>query len=76
MRLTQDNHVVHALAADRPDQPFGKSVLPRRGGRNRLVPYAHGAQSMCDDSAKDAIPIAHVLERHRGAVVVESRAGT
>ena len=58
MRLTQDNDVVHALAADRPDQPFGKSVLPRRGGRNSLVAYAHGAQSVCDDSAKGPIPIA------------------
>ena len=48
MRLTQDNEVVHTLAADRPDQPFGKSVLPRRGGRNRLVPYAHGVQATCD----------------------------
>ena len=58
MPLTKNNEMVDALAADRPDQPFGKAVLPRRGGRNRFVAYAHGAQSMCGDSAKDAIPIA------------------
>ena len=46
MRLTQDNEVVKALVADRP---FGESIPPRRGGRNRLVPYAHGAQATRDN---------------------------
>jgi hypothetical protein len=63
MRLTQDNDVVHTLAADRPDEPLGKAVLPRRGGCNGLVPYAHGLQSTCDDGAKDAIPIADEVAR-------------
>jgi hypothetical protein len=31
MRLTKNDDVIQALAADRPDQPFGKAVLPRRG---------------------------------------------
>jgi hypothetical protein len=57
-RLAQDNNVVHTLSADWADQPFGESVLPRRSASNRLVPYAHGAQSTCDDGAKDAISIA------------------
>ena len=30
---------------------------------NRLVPYAHGAQSTFDDSAKGAIPIADEVAR-------------
>ena len=63
MSLTQDNDVVHTLAADRPDQPLGKAVLPRRGGCNGLVPYAHGPQSTCDDGAKDAVPIANEVAR-------------
>ena len=63
MRLTQDNEVVHALAADRPDQPFGESVLPRRSGRNRLVAYAHSLQSTCDDGPEDAIMIADEVAR-------------
>jgi hypothetical protein len=29
MRLTKDNEVVHAFTTDRPDQPFGESILPR-----------------------------------------------
>ena len=45
MRLTKNDDVIQALAADRPDQPFGKAILPRRGWRGRLVPDAHGAQS-------------------------------
>src|SRR5271168_5381241 len=57
MPLSQDNHMVHALAPDRSDQPFSKAVLPRGCWCNWLVPDAHGAQSACDDSAIDLIPI-------------------
>src|ERR1700726_2035221 len=57
MHLAQDNDVVHTLAPDRSDQPFGKAVLPGRGWRGRLVPDAHGTQSACDNGAVDSIPI-------------------
>jgi hypothetical protein len=57
MRLTENDDMIQALAADRPDQPFGKSILPRRGWGARLVPDAHGAQSACDDGTIDAIPV-------------------
>src|ERR1019366_7209818 len=57
MRLTKNDDMIQALAADRPDQPFGKAILPRRGWRGRLVPDAHGAQSASDDSTIDAIPV-------------------
>ena len=40
MRLTQDDKMIHTLAPDRSDQPFGKAILPRRGRRNGLVPDA------------------------------------
>src|ERR1700719_1847130 len=63
MCLAEDNDVVQALAPDRSDQPFGKAVLPGRGWRGRLVPDAHGAQSACDDTAIDPIPIAHEVAR-------------
>src|ERR1022692_249891 len=48
MRLTQDDEMVHALAPDRPDQPFGKAILPRRGPRGGLVSDAHGGHPSCD----------------------------
>jgi hypothetical protein len=65
MRLAQDDEMVHALAPDRSDQPFGKAILPRRDWCDRLVPDAHGANSAHDDGAVDSIPIpnddTHVL---------------
>src|SRR5437868_12888993 len=63
LRLAQDNDVVHTLAPDRSDQPFGKAILPRRGWCSGLVPDAHGAQSACDDAAIDPIPIADQVAR-------------
>jgi hypothetical protein len=63
MRLAQDDEMVHALAPDRSDQPFGKAIRPRRGRCGRLVPHAHGAQSACDDGAVDPIPIANEVLR-------------
>ena len=36
MRLTQDDEMVHTLAPDRSDQPFGKAILPRRARRDGL----------------------------------------
>jgi hypothetical protein len=29
MRLTKNDDMIQALAPDRPDQPFGKAILPR-----------------------------------------------
>src|SRR5664280_1304528 len=57
MRLTQDDYMVHAFAPDRPDQPFSKAILPRRGWRGGLIPDAHGANSARDDAAINPIPI-------------------
>src|SRR5260370_31986284 len=56
--------MVDALASDRSDQPFGKAVLPGRAWGDGLVADAHGAQSVRDGSAIDAIRIAdHVARR-------------
>src|SRR5262245_44622506 len=63
MRLAQDDKMVYTLASDRSDQSFGKTVLPRRDRRDRLIPDAHGANSAHDDGAKDLIPIADEVTR-------------
>ena len=63
MCLSQDDEMVHALAPDRPDQPFGKAILPRRGRRGGLVPDALGAHPACDNAAVDPIPIADEVAR-------------
>ena len=63
MRLAQDDKMVHALAPDRSDQPFGKAILSRRRRCNGLVPDAHGANSARDDGAVDSIPIPNEVLR-------------
>src|SRR6202022_825013 len=63
MRLTQDNHIIDALAPDRFDQPFSKAILPRRGWCNGPIPDAHRAQSACDNRTIDAIPVADHVAR-------------
>src|SRR5207244_8027430 len=55
--------MVDALASDRSDQPFGKAVLPGRAWGDGLVTDAHGAQSVRDGSAIDAIPITDQVAR-------------
>src|SRR5438876_8273848 len=55
--------MVDALASDRSDQPFGEAVLPRRAWGDGLVADAHGAQSVRDGSAVDAIPITDQVAR-------------
>ena len=40
--------MVEALAADRSDQPFNMTVLPRRAGRDWSVANTHGPQSARD----------------------------
>ena len=63
MRLAEDDEMIHALAPDRSDQPFGKAILPRRGRGYGLVPDAHGAQSASHNGAIDSIPIADEVAR-------------
>src|SRR6266480_3502382 len=55
--------MVDALASDGSDQSFGKAVLPRRAWGDGLVTDAHGAQSACDGSAVDSIPIPDQVAR-------------
>jgi hypothetical protein len=38
MRLAQHDEMVHTLATDRSDQPFGEAILPRRSWCSSLVP--------------------------------------
>jgi hypothetical protein len=65
MRLAQDDKMIHTLAPDRSDQPFGTAILPRRGRCGRLVSDAHGAHSACDNAAVSPIAIADEVARRR-----------
>src|SRR6476620_4255910 len=65
MRFAPNDDMIDALTPDRPDQPFGKAILPGRGWCGRLVPDAHGTQSARDDDAIDSIPISdHIARSH------------
>src|SRR3954454_9752210 len=46
MRLAIDNDVVQALAANGPNQSFGKTVLPWRARCDRFVSNAHGPEAL------------------------------
>jgi hypothetical protein len=37
MGLAQNDEMINALTADRPNLPFGKSVLQRRDGHERGI---------------------------------------
>ncbi len=50
--------MVSAFARDGADQPFGKTVLPWRSGRNRLVADPHCPKPASDNGAMDSIPVA------------------
>ena len=65
MRFAQDDEMIDTLAPDRPNQPFGKAILSRRGRRGGLVPDPHGAQSAFDDSTIDTITIANEVAWRR-----------
>jgi hypothetical protein len=43
MCFTHDNEMVHTLAPNLSDQPFGKAILPRGARRDGLVTNVHGA---------------------------------
>jgi len=58
MPLAVDNHVVQAFPANGPNQPFGKTVVPRWPRRNWLVPNAHCPHPPGHDWTKDAIVVA------------------
>jgi hypothetical protein len=44
--FAQDHDMIQALPADRADQPFRVSVLPRRPRRRWSVPDTHGSQTL------------------------------
>ena len=61
--FAEDNGVVQALPANGSDQPFGKAVLPRRARCDGFVANAHCTQTMSNNKAKDAVPVANEVLR-------------
>src|SRR5690349_824148 len=58
MGLTQHDQVVETFPPDCADQPFRKTVLPRRACRDGLVTNAHGAQAADDNRTVNGVTVA------------------
>jgi hypothetical protein len=56
MRLTKDNDLIQALATQRTDQAFGKTILPWRPRRNRPVTDTH-----CPEPSQKDVPIGAIV---------------
>jgi len=63
VRLPEYDHVVETFPADRADQPLDVRILPRRSWSDRLVPNAHGAQTLPEDRAIRRVPVPNKITR-------------
>jgi hypothetical protein len=63
VRLPEHDHVVETFPSDRADQSLDVRVLPRRLGRDRLVPNAHGAQTLHEERAIRSVPVPNKVMR-------------
>jgi hypothetical protein len=57
MALVQDDHVVQAVEADTPNQPFDVGILPRTPGSNEHFFDPHMPHPLPKRGAIDAVPI-------------------
>jgi hypothetical protein len=63
MYLAQDNDVVHTFTPDRSDQPFGKAILPGRGGAIGLSRMPMARNRRVTTAAIDPVAIADQVAR-------------
>src|SRR5262245_32882596 len=63
VRLPEYDHMVETFPADRADQPLDVRVLPRRSGSGRLVPNAHGAQTLPEARTISSVPVTKKITR-------------
>src|SRR5271155_1378734 len=59
--LSEHNNVVKAFPADRTDQPFSISILPRGAWRRRSIANAHRSESADKDLTISAVPVTNVI---------------
>lgn len=80
MPLANDDDVIEQLASERPDEPLGEAVLPRRTRRDPQLLESHAGEPLVEHGAEDPIAITddalgdhvrrhrldHLLRRPRG----------
>src|SRR5580692_6821238 len=59
--LAEHNNVVKAFPADRTDQPFGTSILPRGARRRRSIADAYRSESADEDLTIGAAPVTNEI---------------
>ena len=63
--LTEDDHMIQALASQRADQTFSNTILPWRSRRDRPVADAHRGDATGEDVPIGPVIIAHQIGRGR-----------
>src|ERR1700726_1804331 len=59
--LAEHNDVVKAFPADRTDQPFSISILPRGARRRRSIANAHRSESADEDLTIGPVPVTNEI---------------
>src|ERR1700680_1487083 len=59
--LAEHNNVVKAFPADRTDQPFSISILPRGARRRRSIANAHLLKPSDEDLTIGAVPVTNEI---------------
>ena len=61
--LVENDHVIEALAANRPDDAFHVSALPRRSWRPKYLLRSQIGHLLAELASKDPIPITEQILR-------------
>src|ERR1700688_1750704 len=59
--LAEHNNVVKAFPADRADQPFSISILPRGARRRRSIANAHRSKPSDEDLTIGPVPVTNEI---------------
>ena len=63
MLFTEDQHMIQALAAKRPDQAFNIWILPGRARCDRAVAYPHSSHPLRDGLSVSTVIVADQIAR-------------
>src|SRR5438552_4045872 len=55
--------MIEALSADRPDDPFNVSILPRRPRRNWMIADSHSVKSSLEHGAITGVTVTDKMSR-------------
>ena len=65
MRLVEDDQMIQALSADRPDKPFDMGILPGRAWDRWAIPDPHGSEPFPECLTVGAVAVSDEISRGR-----------